>query len=145
MVYNIKNTAGPFSTGVTGDKRQVLMGIQSHELIAVFFDSKGHLLEVQVREISGDRTNEALLEWKRAIRYKPKTITVRKFFLYDRYIGIEVFPRHFSEFLENPNDPIYDDQQRLSLSSEITKWGERGDFVVWWNEEYWVDKKGEGV
>jgi hypothetical protein len=58
-------------------------------------------------------------------------------------IGIEDVPWHHLEYLANPT--AFEEEERADLSTRIQDWLDRGDFVLWWGNDYDVNKNGEVV
>src|SRR5262249_26497800 len=116
--------------GMTADNNQVLMGLYCPHLVAIFFDGRGSVLEVQQPVLSfmveqiergaGTDTYDARIEplletWQEEVGYQPATIQVRKFFVLEQEskqartwgrsgIGIEDYPSWFQDVLANPDD-----------------------------------------
>jgi len=156
MLYLIQNSDCDFYARKAYDKRQVLMGLLCPELVAVFFDSEGNLLEVQKRalpfklkrmgedgpfDIYDGRIPEQLLQWQKAMGFRPATIRVKMFFLPEQGIGIEDLPNHFREFLEDPSN--FDKEEREYYPGLINEWKKEESFVLWWAKDYYMNKEGE--
>jgi hypothetical protein len=157
------------SAGLTGDGRQVLMGIYSPELIAIFFDPFGKLLDAQKRplkfidediqrgyapDLRDDRIGEVLSLWQDELGYQPQRILVRKFFILEESsgnvgpwtregIGIEDYPSFWLEVLTNPS--AFDEDEKNMVRTEMPRWDREGQFVLWWGNDYWIDGTGELV
>jgi hypothetical protein len=85
--------------GVTSDHRQILMGLYCPNLVAIFFDEEGALLDVQQRvlgfmvedaergvgtsfyDIYDERIEPELVTWQEAFGFQPSTISIHKFFV----------------------------------------------------------------
>jgi hypothetical protein len=150
--YTIKNDGNYFTAGVDGQGRQVLMGIlfgaTSPEVVAVFFDRLGDYLgslaePVVPRPSENDEVaaGRALAGVQSAIGLTPASITVKRFWLDDRHVGISDLPEHYQDFLNNPEK--FDEQRRAELSGDVQRWFSEGDFVLWWGEDYYLDKEGD--
>ncbi|BDI30148.1 hypothetical protein CCAX7_21990 [Capsulimonas corticalis] len=125
------------------------------ELIMVEFDAVGNYLNLIVKApihdpqvlslgsaaLIYDILPPELIQWQREIGFAPATISVKKFFLEDQWIGIQDLPDHFQEVLDNPDD--YDEEERKDADEEILRWKEEGTFVLKWCEEYWLSRDGD--
>jgi hypothetical protein len=58
-------------------------------------------------------------------------------------IGIEDVPWHHLEFLANPS--AFEEEEQANLPTRIQEWLDRGDFVLWWGNDYDVNNHGEVV
>ncbi|NUQ05786.1 MAG: hypothetical protein HUU31_17985 [Anaerolineae bacterium] len=80
-----------------------------------------------------------------------ETVSVQKFWLPGTdFIGITQYPVHLAPFLEPHEseyediDPIsLDDFERDELREQLREWRERGDFVLYYGNDYWCDPDGE--
>jgi hypothetical protein len=143
-----------FWTGVTPDKRQVLMGLLCPNLVAFFFDADGHLLAVEQRlltffqdvtppyNIYDDRIPAAVDAWQREMSLQPVTITVRKFFVHEPYLGVEDYPDHFAEILSDPEEG---EGEKEDIRDSMRLWDQAGQFVLQWGNDYWLNDTGEVV
>ena len=150
--YTVRNNGQYFTTGIDGQGRQVLMGLlfgaTSPEVVGVFFDKSGDLLGSVVEpvaprldendEVAADRT---LADVRSTIGLTPASIFIKKFRLDDRQVGISDLPEHYQDFLNNPEE--FDEQRRAELSGDVQRWFSEGDFVLWWGEDYYLDKDGD--
>jgi hypothetical protein len=178
--YIITSYRDDFYTGKTGDERQVLMGLLCPELVAIFFDVAGDLLQVESRALTclpprqrvvsvswetnvgiqslegprpgpfqlfdphfQDTLARDLAAWKREIRFQETPITVREFFLNDRYLGIRRLPDHLAEFRENPDLAAESEEERREVGDRIREWESLGQFVLWWGKDYYVNRDGD--
>jgi hypothetical protein len=153
--YRIQSHEGyGFYAGVTPEGKQVLMGLACPNLIAFTFDAEGNLLEVDQRplrffqgvtppyDIYDKRILPHLDAWKMEMRFEPTTIEVKKFFSTERYIGIEDYPSHFNEIL---NDPGESDEEKRDVRDSMKLWDQDGQFVLLWGNDYWLDESGKVV
>jgi hypothetical protein len=150
--YTVRNNGQYFTTGIDGQGRQVLMGLlfgaASPEVVGVFFDKSGDFLG-SVAEPVGPRPNEddeaaayrTLAGLQRTIGLTPASISIKKFWLADRQVGISDLPEHYQDFLNNPGE--FDERRRAELSGDVQRWFLEGDFVLWWGEDYYLDKDGD--
>lgn len=139
-----------FDAGVLPDGQQVLVGLQLPELVVVRFSSEGMLSGVEVvasiapKNCSmAEQASTELDRWKAEVGYRAMTITVQPFFLRDRWIGIADLPQHYQEVLDQPEG--FDEDIRGNLLDDIRQWQLRGDFVLYWDEDYYLNKDGEVV
>lgn len=154
-LYNIQNDAVYFHTGRVKNGNQVLMGVLMPELVMVEFDGDGNYLGITTREIPKQFLSvindiyriegyiqSALIEnWQDEIGLMPGTISVKKFFLPDRWIGIQDLPDHFQEILDQPE--VYDEEFRREIQDEMKQWLDSGNFVFWWGNDYYLNQEGE--
>ena len=148
--YTIQPSHDVFDAGVIPDGQQVLVGLQLPELVVVRFSKQGSLTGVTVFATVGssngstaDQANAELARWEAEIGFRATPITVEPFFLLDRRIGIADLPQHYQEVLDHPES--VDKDRRLDLLDDIRQWQVRGDFVLYWDEDYYVNKDGEVV
>lgn len=149
--YTIRSYHGVFDAGILRDGQQVLVGVQFPQIVAIRFSSQGSLIggTVVASAASGSGAlvdNHAAAEldrWKRKVGFQPTAITVEAFFLRDRWIGIEDLPQHYREVLDRPEN--FDEDRRLVLLDDIRQWQQRGDFVLYWDEDYYLNRSGEVV
>jgi hypothetical protein len=145
-----KNNGSVYFAGISKNGEQVLMGFQQPEIITLIFDKDGNLVEIQKRAVKGDSVSDPtdpqssafqeMTQWQNEIGFEPGTIRVLPFSVPELYISVTDMPAHFEEFVKNPE--AFPSDQRKSLEKEITKWKKRRDFVLNWNEEYWLTKNG---
>ena len=99
----------------------------------VEFDKDGNLLTVHTRETENSDFNPSL--------FTPGTISVKEFFIPGQWIGIKELPDHYQEFLDEPKSSTED--ERLDYPEEIAQWRADGSFVLWFNEDYFLNEEGE--
>ena len=138
-IYPIQNDGLHFYTGLLPSGRPVLMGVQRPELVLVEFDKNGGVVQVVTHDSSRDEEN-TLRSWQTEIGLQPGTIFVCAFFLTERWIGIHDLPDHYQDALNAPQN--YDAEERDFLQNEAALWKERGDFVLYWNEDYYLNRDG---
>ena len=154
-LYRIKPDEGYFFyADVTPDNKQVLMGVYCPNLIAFFFDSDGNLLSFHQRSLGvehphdgpynvySERISQQLSAWQLELGFQPTTIKVKKFFQLELKIGIQDQPDHFGEMLF---DPQVSEDEKKEVRDSIRRWEECEQFVLWWGNDYWLDKTGEVV
>lgn len=148
--YAIRPGQPVFDAGVLPDGQQVLIGVQLPELVIVLFSADGALNGESVIPLPGsgsrvtiDEAVAGLAHWKAAVGFRAETIRVDAFFLQNRWIGIEDLPKHYKELLDHSEG--LEEERRLELLEDVRQWKSRGDFVLYWDEDYYLDKDGEVV
>lgn len=148
QLYRIVAWENIFRTCRSNNGDQLLIGVQLPELVAVVFDRHGTFERITTRQLRSatagpddDRVASELDEMIRDLRFAASPIEVKRFFLDDFWIGIKAMPDHFEEVLEHPDH--FDETQRAILRDEMAKWIARGDFVLYWCEEYYLNRDGE--
>lgn len=153
-LYAIKPDEGYFSAGVKPDGQQVLIGLFCPNLVAFHFDRDGKLLRSEQRpvpfvkdvtppyDIDDERIQPMIETWKAEMRFRPATISVRKFFSDEHDIGIEDYPSHFHEIL---SDPAADEEEKAGVRESMELWDKDGQFVLLWGNDYWLDESGRVV
>ena len=149
--------------GVTADGTQVLIGLYCPDLVAIFFAGDGSLQEVRKRPLPFDavsifdeRISTQLGEWKKELTFRPRVISVKRFFVLEKTIPtpenawhrdgigiVEISPPHFHAMLANPD--IYTTEDLEFVQKQIPEWWASGQFVLWWGNDYWLDNTGEIV
>lgn len=132
------------------DGEQLLFGIQLPEVVVLHFDERGVLRYVDARPVrtatsdpyAPELENE-LEEVKRELGWSPSAIDVAEFYLPDRWIGVRQLPDHYQEVIDHPERFTAD--RRDVLENDIRQWLDRGDFVLYWTEDYYLDRDGEVV
>lgn len=163
-LYPIRPGQGYFDAGMTGDGRQVLMGLYCPDLVAIFFDASGDLISREARhlefmrpsgvivdgnpiegmvryyDIYDERIPPRIVAWQEELEFRPATIRVKRFFLGGPGIGIEDYPSHFGEILD---DPSVSDEEKDDVRDSMRLWDADGQFVLLWGNDYWLDDSGE--
>jgi hypothetical protein len=163
-LYEIQPEQGYFDAGMTGDGRQVLMGLYCPDLVAIFFDASGALISHEARrleflqrsgvivdgepieglvgyyDIYDERIPPRIVAWQEELEFRPATIRVKRFFLEELGIGIEHYPSHFGEILD---DPGTSDEEKDDVRDSMRHWDADGQFVLHWGNDYWLDDSGE--
>jgi hypothetical protein len=93
-------------------------------------------------DIYDERIATLLNAWQKEIGFRPATITVKKFFSVEHYIGIEDYPSHFAEIL---SDPEATEDERIDVRDSMTLWDRDGQFVLLWGNDYWLNSSGDVV
>lgn len=139
-----------FSTGLDAKGRQAIVGILDDEEILLFFTSDGDLHQTIQRSPQQFKEREPSVDLESKVRVladtslvKQSSISVKKFHVrlgrnkrdstaweYDG-IGIEDVPWHFRR------------SETGEYDAEIAKWFARGDFVLWWGNDFDLNVEGE--
>lgn len=153
--YNIRDNYDYYRAGYLRNGHQVLMGPQMPELVLVEFDTDGTYLRTATRHTDvttnsdenlrfGTWYDEYLTEisrWQAEIGFVPHTITVKPFFLDERWIGIRDLPDHYQDVLDNPT--IVTEERYKDIHRGVQAWLERGNFVLFWDEDYYLNSDGD--
>lgn len=107
--------------------------MSSDEFYRVEFDTEGNLIAVFSRE-----TSDLLSVFQ---PFVPGTISVKAFSLPELGLGIQDLPEHYQNFLDHPENNNEDERQHYP--KEIEEWRESGNFVLLWNEDYYLNTDGE--
>lgn len=152
-LYRIQNNPHYFYAGHLENGNQILMGVQLPELVSVEFDPDGNYIGMAVREIArtkqdssgfdAEKLSVELRVWQSELGITPGTISVKRFFLPDRWIGIHDLPDYCQEVIDRPED--YDSERIREIEEHVRQWSESGDFVLYWNEDYYLSQEGEVV
>ena len=137
-LYTIQNDIYHYYTGHLSSGNQILLNSDGSEddtpiFPLVEFDKDGNLLAVHTKETEDSDFNP--------LRFTPGTIAVKKFFVSDHWIGITDLPEHYQEFLDEPQSAA--EEERLNYPEEIAAWRSSGEFVLWFNEDYFLNENGE--
>jgi hypothetical protein len=162
--YPIRPEQGYFDAGMTGDGRQVLMGLYCPDLVAIFFDASGDLICHEARhleflqrsgvivdgepiegmvgyyDIYDERIPRRIVAWQGGLQFRSTTIRVKRFFLGELGIGIEDYPSHFGEILDDPGSS---DEYKDDVRDSMRLWDADGQFVLHWGNDYWLDDSGQ--
>lgn len=147
-----------FYAGHLPDGRQALIARSVYgQLIAAICDSGGDLIQVirqelpsppvlpdsgEIREVDeGDF--EAYLH--REFGFSPGLIRIKEFRIPEERFAVYHLPQHYREFLENPNSPSFDEEERQAFPGQIRQWDEWGQFVLEWGNDFRLDSTGNVV
>jgi hypothetical protein len=154
-------------TGLTRDNQQVVMGLSWPDFVAIFFSMDGDLEKVEKRRptflepddrgwnVFDPRLMEEILAWQKDLGLRPALVRVKKFFVLDEVgskedspwdrsgIGIEDYPPHFQDFVADPD--AEDEEGRRFMRRCMEDWERDEQFVLWWGNDYWLDKTGKIV
>jgi hypothetical protein len=126
-------------------------------MVRAVFDNEGRLAEVVDGELPPPQQlldagyGEAVYEdnyagyLERALRVTPGMIRVRAFCLPEIELAVYGLPEFLQDFQEDPGCPSYADQERERLQAFLRVWKVHGQFVLFWGNEYWLDRSGKVV
>lgn len=154
-LYTVASNPPYFYTGRLANGTQLLMGIQPPDFVLVEFDIHGNYLRVwgednalgssgisqHLVEPKADETLVQLQSWQTKLGIKHDTILIKKFFLPERWIGIKELPEHYQEVLDEPDTFTLERQKQLN--DDIRLWNDAGSFVLYWDEDYYLNREGE--
>lgn len=154
-----------FSCGIDREGRQLLIGVLEPSVIALFFDHTGAFLFEDQRSMytNAQSRKEAeptamasdlreLETWKKELGLTEGAIRIHKFrwpkdtskqvepWEYNG-IGIEDLPWHLMECVNDPG--IYNKLESNGFAERIHEWIDRGDFVLWWGNDFDMNKDGK--
>jgi hypothetical protein len=138
-LYTIQNDIYHYLTGHLSNGNQVLMlgedKTNTGEIPRVEFDPQGNVVAAY--------TQDHLPAPTELLHFEPGTIFVKSFFIEEMWFGVDDLPDHYQEFLDDPANATA--EEHLHYPEEIRVWQENGDFVLWCNEDYYLNKSGELV
>ncbi len=158
-LYKIATTVPYFYTGRLMDGTQMLMGVQPPNLVGVVFDPDGNYLTTSLKQISReqrptlrdqseidptsaeDEFSAYIYDWQRELKLRTETISVKQFSLPERWIGIRDLPEHYQEVLDHPEN--FSEERLQELQGDIEAWRGSGEFVLDWDEDYYMSEEGE--
>jgi hypothetical protein len=153
-LYTLRHDQEYFETGTSANGRQILTdGGCVSELMAIYFDDAGNLLECEVRHLPIEKpygtaecevaTEQAVETWKHDIGFHPAPIRVYRFALPAHGVAIEDRPDFYEAFLKAPELEEPDEEERKAMFEQIREWDEQGNFVLYWGNDLWLDADGE--
>jgi hypothetical protein len=147
-----------FCAGFLPDGHQVLVGwIEDGKMAMVIFDRVGNLIGVVHLDLP---TPGELLEagysaavdedncedyLSRELNVSPGVIRIRAFCLPEEEIAVYELPDCLQDLQENPSNPSLSENERHELQEFFQVWKDRGQFVLVWQNDYWLDCNGEVV
>jgi hypothetical protein len=147
-----------FYAGYLPEGRQALIARSvSGQLIAAICDGGGNLMQVihrelpsppvlpdsgEIREVDEDDFQEYL---HCEFGFSPGLIRVKEFRIPHEMFAVYHLPEHYREFLENPNSPVFGEEERQAFPGLIRQWNGWGQFVLEWGNDFWLDSTGEVV
>ena len=158
-LYKIATNVPYFYTGRLADGAQTLMGVQPPDLVGVVFSVDGDYIKTLTKHISQERRlttqdqsevvpdadedefSAYIYEWQTELKVMPDTISVKQFYLPERYIGISDLPEHYQEVLDHPEN--FSEERLRELQGDIQAWRGSGEFVLDWDEDYYMSEEGE--
>ncbi len=135
------------------DGRQALATLDVRLLLVMtLFDAAGKLVGEEERDLVGrwpipphgypEVDHEELQQYLRTeFGFEPAVVRVCSFAT-DR-VAICPLPRHYQEFVDDPENPSFDEEQRERFPDYIREWVENEEFVLLWGNDYWMDKNGK--
>ena len=137
-LYQIQNDIYHYQTGRLSNGNQLLIqsdldGPPLPLAHWIEFDTEGNLLAAY------DQSTPQPLPGSSS--FTLGTIKVKPFFIPEILIGIQDLPDHYQEFLDHPENANED--ERFYYPEEIQAWREAGNFVLWFNEDYYLNEEGE--
>lgn len=138
-----------FFTGVLMSGNQFIVGrYDTNQFLAVVFNSSGNFLYIHRENYAFDPKGSAdedkliLNIWREINGYELRSIQVFKFYLDDLRVGIESYPGEME--LGKDNNKITKDEKN-DMIADSTDWIARGDYVFWWNRDFWMNNAGEVI
>jgi hypothetical protein len=126
-------------------------------MVRAVFDNEGRLAEVVDGELPPPQQlldagyRKAVYEdnyagyLERALRVTPGMIRVKPFCLPEVELAVYELPEDLQDFQENPDCPNLADEERERLQAFLQVWKDHGQFVLFWGNDYWLDRSGEVV
>lgn len=144
--------------GFLRDGRQVLISCTpSGDMLMIVFDSEGNFLQASHQTLpsppqllhQGFRRAVYEDDYEEyvdgALGLSPGVIRVKAFSVPHEMLAVYRMPKHYEEFLTNPNSPSFSDEDRKDYPELIEHWNESGCFVLELGNDYWVDGNGDIV
>ena len=122
------------------------------------FDAEGDYLQastkviLQERHLAGTPLAEAppgsaydeftayAHEWQKELGITPGTISVKRFYLPELYLGITDLPEHYQEVLDYPEN--FSTERLQELQGDIEGWLGNGEFVLDLDIDYYMSEEG---
>lgn len=148
-----------FYAGSLPEGRQALIArFLDGEIVVAVFDSEGSLQQAIHQELPsppvipdcayGREVDEAQFEkyLQQQFGFVPGPIRVREFRLPEGELAVYRFPERYQKFLEDPDDPDLDVEERITFPTIIKEWEQAGLFVMEVEPcDYWLDQTGEVI
>jgi hypothetical protein len=136
--------------GTVADGRQVIFGDFMSAAFAIFFGPDGGMLECRIANHNPPRTweefsagpSEVMLRWQPELDFRAGPIEVRKFWVDEIGVGIEDYPSHYQDVIDKlaRKEPL--DELEAEFVKEIPSWNERGRYVLYWGNDWWMNGDG---
>jgi hypothetical protein len=160
-LYRLRPDQAVFETG-TAQGKQLLLSFTVREISLHWFAPDGAFLELERIPVEPatmppghrvwqagkvvaeglhweERVERQLAALKERLGFVPCDILIRKF--ESEEAGIFDLPGEYVQFLENAEE--YSEEDRQAFEAYIQKWRQARDFVLVYNEEYWMNEAGE--
>lgn len=125
------------------DGQQTMIHFDQFGYLTLTFSADGELLSVRHEPHRQDEDKNGAQGdvIRRMVRGKP--IRVRRFFLPDRHLGIQELPTSLHEVRVDPSR--FGESERRSLLHDLQIWQRTGQFVLQWDNEYYLSADGHVV
>lgn len=152
--------ANDYSTGKNPAGEPIIIGLLYPYLCCLLFDISGEFVEARFRHVAcpartvrkggpfliedpdfQDALHKQIALWGEELEFEEQPILIQKFASPEFLLGIELLPRHFSQFQDAPDD--FTEEDRFEYPTMIDEWLADGNFVFWWRTDYYLDKHGE--
>jgi hypothetical protein len=136
-----------FYAGHLPEGQQALIALSRYgQIIAAICDQGGNLIRVLHQEVSSPPNKYSFEDCLiRELGFSPSLIRIKEFRMPAELFAVYHLPSHFSSFLIDPNDRIFDEEDRGAYPEMIRQWHESGQFVLEWGNDYWLDRNGDVV
>jgi hypothetical protein len=156
-LYPVRTAEGyGFYAGLGVGSRQLLAAVDGLSLLVMVFDSSGDLRESYWWDLSpGEDVRRALWQW---FGWEPALVRVKRFGI-ARGARLPCDPMQLAlvgedgfaiaplplDWLSSIDDPASLRAERDDFAAMVQGWGDRGNFVLYWGNEYQLDGNGEIV
>jgi hypothetical protein len=162
-IYHLNSHAHyDFFTGETVDGGQVIFGAKEGNILRLIFDRAGRYKEtvriklpskvdVDLRQRFPEDEYPELAEIMEDEQIIERDISMYRFFDRENNVGITDLPDTYVDYLGNEGDYLAGESEEIRkrekdwIESEIERWKKRGDYVFWWDNDYYVNELGEVV
>ncbi len=145
-----------FFAGLAADARQILAGVDEFVLLIGIFDAKGNVIDSRYRDLQRD--DEVAVVLNAEFGWESALVRVKRFrFTYRNgnkqnplqlaLVGVDgfaitPFPRDWEQSIA---DSIALGEEREDFEGMVRGWIERGNFALYWGNEYHLDNNGRVV
>jgi hypothetical protein len=145
--YAIRSEAGySWWTGITRDDRQLLVSRNG----TLIFDRDGHLRTVAGENEypipaewrDGPASAVCGVEWPRTVEFEECPILVRRFWLPERWLGVEDLPELLAEYF---TDPTAFFAKPWNEAEDALSWRDSGMYVFHCGCDYHMSSRGDVV